>query len=566
MSQADEHDTLPPSMDPAADGGIVEPPRGAWGIVRRLGPGLIIAASIVGSGELIATTKTGAQAGIALLWLILIGCLIKVFAQIELGRFTISHGETTLAAVDRVPGPRLVANWIVWAWLAMMVCTTGQLGGIVGGVGQALAVSFPLEGDYAAVVQVPSEEDIRAYITRHDTATSLTESTDAEQQRARRGDEFTARRLKAAGARGDEALAAVRELMRVEPNKSTPPSAAAIAAQERVDALLAPYTHDDKYWAAIISIITTLLLARGRYGLIQHLSTVLVVAFTFLTVGNVVSLQLRDEWRISADEFLRGLSFGLPQGDSPWDALGTALATFGIIGVGATELITYPYWCLEKGYAKFAGPRDDSPAWAARARGWMRVMHYDAFLSMVIYTAATLAFFLMGVSVLHRLSLNPDDQRMVSTLAEAYVPIFGEYARWLFLAGAFAVLYSTFLVASAGNARMLADGMKLFGLIDRHRQRTHERTVAIWSMIVPLLCGAIYAAIPSPVKLVLLAGVAQATMLPMLGLAAIYLRYCCTDPRLRPSRLWDACLVLSFLGLLLAGGWGIYASAIKFAS
>src|SRR5690606_3127380 len=105
MSLPDQHDTLPPSQDPAVDGGVVDPPKYFWRILRQIGPGLIIAGSIVGSGELIATTKTGAQAGISLLWLIIIGCLIKVFVQIELGRYTITHGETTLSALDRVPGP-----------------------------------------------------------------------------------------------------------------------------------------------------------------------------------------------------------------------------------------------------------------------------------------------------------------------------------------------------------------------------------------------------------------------------------------------------------------------------
>ena len=33
------------------------------GILRNIGPGMILAGSIVGSGELIATTSTGAEAG-----------------------------------------------------------------------------------------------------------------------------------------------------------------------------------------------------------------------------------------------------------------------------------------------------------------------------------------------------------------------------------------------------------------------------------------------------------------------------------------------------------------------
>ena len=62
---------------------FVEPPRRLLSVARRLGPGLIVAGSIVGSGELIATTKVGAEAGFVLLWLILVGCVIKVFTQVE---------------------------------------------------------------------------------------------------------------------------------------------------------------------------------------------------------------------------------------------------------------------------------------------------------------------------------------------------------------------------------------------------------------------------------------------------------------------------------------------------
>jgi len=52
----------------------------------------MLASLIVGSGELIATT-VGAEAGFALLWLIVIGCAIKVAAQVEIGRNTVTRGR-----------------------------------------------------------------------------------------------------------------------------------------------------------------------------------------------------------------------------------------------------------------------------------------------------------------------------------------------------------------------------------------------------------------------------------------------------------------------------------------
>ena len=60
----------------------IDPPRTLAGRLREIGPGIIVSGAIVGSGELIVTTKLGAEAGFVLLWLILFSCVIKVFLQI----------------------------------------------------------------------------------------------------------------------------------------------------------------------------------------------------------------------------------------------------------------------------------------------------------------------------------------------------------------------------------------------------------------------------------------------------------------------------------------------------
>jgi hypothetical protein len=132
------------------------PPNTFFGILSYLGPGLIIAASIVGSGELIATTLTGARGGLILLWLIILGCVVKVFAQIEIGRYTVSTGVPTLSALNTVPGPRVAnrGNWLIWYWFFMWFCSIGQLGGIVGSVGQIMALVQPVTAQGAAYHEI----------------------------------------------------------------------------------------------------------------------------------------------------------------------------------------------------------------------------------------------------------------------------------------------------------------------------------------------------------------------------------------------------------------------------
>ena len=85
--------------------------------------------------------------------------------------------------------------------------------------------------------------------------------------------------------------------------------------------------------------------------------------------------------------------------------------------MAATELVAYPYWCLEKGYARFAEPRDATDQWQRRTRGWIRVMGVDVLNCMVIYTLATIAFYLLGASILQGMGILPQGSEMVKILS-----------------------------------------------------------------------------------------------------------------------------------------------------
>ncbi len=81
----------------------------------------------------------GRRYGFSLLWFIIGGCMIKVLVQVELGRFAISKGMTTLQAMNTIPGAA-AGGVLVGVVLAVYVCwDLFQLGGIVGGVGKVVA-------------------------------------------------------------------------------------------------------------------------------------------------------------------------------------------------------------------------------------------------------------------------------------------------------------------------------------------------------------------------------------------------------------------------------------------
>ncbi|MGC6549518.1 MAG: Nramp family divalent metal transporter [Rubripirellula sp.] len=555
------------------DIGIQDPPTTKLGILKQLGPGLIIAGSIVGSGELIATTAVGAEAGFTLMWLIILGCMIKVFAQVEFGRYTLIHGRTTLDGLNEVPGPRFRVNWILWYWLVMFLVSLAQLGGIVGGVGQAVTISAPLTQEGKAYNRY-QELLIEQHVTRSLITRPSVDSADPDGLEAAR----LQKRLEALALEIEEVeqpfrrtpvyQEAVRVQQELEQEYLKVDKGVSAGAVERdrlqnrlMDAEATeqslrgpPQSDDEILWATLITISSMVILVLGRYQLIQLLSTVLVAGFTFVTIANLIHLQTLPEWRVGWDDLVHGLSFQFP---STKTGMTTALMAFGIIGVGATELIQYPYWCLEKGYAKWVGPRDSTDAWAARARGWLRVMRWDAWASMLVYTFATVAFYLLGAAVLKRAGLNPEGSQMVRTLAEMYVPVFGKAAHAIFLLGAFAVLYSTFFVANASHARVCADAMRVFGF-SKGTERAQKFWLLFYCGLLPALCLIVYVFVRAPKQLVLASGLMQAIMLPMLAIAALYFRYRQLDQRLMPSLGWDFGLWISSFGLFFAGCWAFF--------
>jgi Mn2+/Fe2+ NRAMP family transporter len=469
-----------PRFDPYAmpPGALREPPATLWQALLKIGPGIILAGSIIGSGELLLTTSLGAQYGFFFLWLILYSCVIKVFVQIELGRHAISSGKPTLGALNELPGPRLGAHWLVWWWLIMMLLTVSQLGAMAGGVGQAMHMAFPKVA--------PAIADALGTII------------------PALGDKFRAR--------------------------------------------------PDYPWAIITAICASLLLLSGGYKRIERITTFMIAAVTGITVLCVAALPATG-YPIGISDLKSGFTFNL--WSVPAAAIVAAFATFGITGVGATELYCYPYWCLEKGYARWAGAQNNSSEWVRRAKGWIRVMYLDAWVSMVVFTIATVCFYFMGATVLHRQKLNPQGTDMIATLSQMYVPMFGSWTKVVFLIGVWAVLFKTLYVASAGHARMSADFLSLGKFADMPTDESRAKWIRRFCVFYPMGALVLYLTYGEPRAMVVFGGFFQGITLPVIAGIAVFFRYKRTDQRLAPSRASDLWLWLAFASITIVA---IYAT------
>jgi len=448
----------PDRVDPylVEERSVFKPPVKFRQRLKFLGPGFILSASVVGSGELISTTSLGAKAGFVTLWVILISCLVKIVLQLEFGRQSIVRGVSAMHLMNELPGPRfgkMRVSWGAWSWLVLWLFKPLQLGGIIGGVAIILHMSLP-------ALSIPA-------------------------------------------------------------------------------------------WTIITALTVITVMLFGFYNVVEKISLVFMGLFTLFTLLALIMVQ-KTGFAVTWPDIAEGLSFKLPTG-----TVGFALAAFGLTGVGGDEILSYNYWCIEKGYARFTGPRSHAPEWAARARGWIRVMYLDAFLSMVVYTIVTAAFFLLGASILYQRGEVPEGYRMIETISRIYTDSVGPAAKNIFLLGSFMVLFSTLFAALAIRTRVFSDLFGVLRWIDFSDLRIRLRTIRILAVIFPVLWTIAFLLIRLPVLMVTIGGIATFLMLLIIVIAGIYFRFIDPLQVISPGRFYNIALVISCLSIAFIAIYGV---------
>jgi hypothetical protein len=304
-------------------------------------------------------------------------------------------------------------------------------------------------------------------------------------------------------------------------------------------ALLLPAV-DSKVATAAVAMATMIILGSGAYRRVERALLVMVIGFTFTTLLSAALMQSTVS-RVDLQDLAIGFSFGFPA-----ELALLALAMYGYTGVNAAEISAYTYWCIEKGYPSFIGPRLEDAAWVERARGWIRVLQTDVAATLVILTCATVPFYLLGAGILHPAGARPQGLDTIRLLSAMFTQTFGGWSVWLFGIGAFFILFSSGVSAIAAGARGIPEYAIELGFVRRAEVR-RERWIRGYVLVVPTLAFLFYVAIPQPVLLVTIGAVTQALLLPMQSGATLWLQRRHLDPRVWPSRTARGALVLTFL-------------------
>jgi Mn2+/Fe2+ NRAMP family transporter len=112
-------------------------PKRTWQFV---GPGMVVAATGVGAGDLVATLIAGERFGYTLLWAAMVGCLVKISLAEATGRWHLSTGRTIFE------GWSSLGRWTGWYFGAYIL-----VWGFVYGATAMVATALPLAALFPAV-------------------------------------------------------------------------------------------------------------------------------------------------------------------------------------------------------------------------------------------------------------------------------------------------------------------------------------------------------------------------------------------------------------------------------
>ncbi|MEV6784163.1 Nramp family divalent metal transporter [Streptomyces sp. NPDC051098] len=128
------------TTESSTDEPVSRPRKSSW---KYIGPGIVVAATGVGAGDLVATLIAGSNFGYTLLWAAVLGCVVKISLAEAAGRWHLSTGRTLF------DGWADLGRWTTWFFVVYVV-----IWGFVYGAAAMSSSGLPLQALFPGVMDL----------------------------------------------------------------------------------------------------------------------------------------------------------------------------------------------------------------------------------------------------------------------------------------------------------------------------------------------------------------------------------------------------------------------------
>ncbi|HEX5105095.1 MAG TPA: Nramp family divalent metal transporter, partial [Pirellulaceae bacterium] len=114
-------------------------PPGQSRLLALIGPGIVVAATGVGAGDLATGAFAGSKLGVAVLWAVILGAAFKFLVNEGLARWQLATGKTLLEGTAAHLG-----RWAIWLFLAYLILWSYFVASaLIGACGAAMHALLP---------------------------------------------------------------------------------------------------------------------------------------------------------------------------------------------------------------------------------------------------------------------------------------------------------------------------------------------------------------------------------------------------------------------------------------
>ncbi|MFT4603814.1 MAG: Mn2+/Fe2+ NRAMP family transporter [Rhodothermales bacterium] len=128
------------NQSPAASEAVAKTPNRFRGVLAIIAPGMLVAATGVGAGDLATATFSGSQLGLAVLWAVVVGGVFKYTLNEGLARWQLATGTTFIEGAVRHLGPAV--GWVFLPYLVLWSFFVGSA--LMAACGVALHAVLPV--------------------------------------------------------------------------------------------------------------------------------------------------------------------------------------------------------------------------------------------------------------------------------------------------------------------------------------------------------------------------------------------------------------------------------------